>query len=69
MRAELANLNHWAVPFLSRAAVNLNWYDNINSLQICISLIDTLHFSVLCGYTNHGVRVPLPIQTIESKQE
>ena len=26
MRAELANLNHCAVPFLSRAAVNLSWY-------------------------------------------
>ena len=27
MRAELASLNHCAVPFLSRAAVNLSWYD------------------------------------------
>ena len=26
MRAELANLNHCAVPFLSRADVNLCWY-------------------------------------------
>ena len=26
MRTELANLNHCAVPFLSRAAVNLCWY-------------------------------------------
>ena len=26
MRAELANLNDCAVPFLSRAAVNLWWY-------------------------------------------
>ena len=26
MRAELANLNHCAVQFLSRAAVNLCWY-------------------------------------------
>ena len=26
MRAELANLNNCAVPFLSRAAVNLSWY-------------------------------------------
>ena len=29
MRAELANLNHCAVPLLSRAVVNLSWYDNI----------------------------------------
>ena len=27
MRAELASLSHCAVPFLSRAAVNLSWYD------------------------------------------
>ena len=26
MRAELAGLNHCAVPFLSRAAANLCWY-------------------------------------------
>ena len=26
MRAKLANLNHCAVPFLSRAAANLCWY-------------------------------------------
>ena len=28
MRAELANLNHCAVLFLSRAAVNFSWYDS-----------------------------------------
>ena len=28
MRAELANLNHCAVPFLSRAAVKLRKYDS-----------------------------------------
>ena len=28
MRSGLANLNHYAVPFLSRAAVNLSWYDS-----------------------------------------
>ena len=27
MCAELADLNHSAVPFLSRAAINLSWYD------------------------------------------
>ena len=27
MRAKLANLNDCAVPFLSRAAVNLCWYN------------------------------------------
>ena len=27
MRAELAHLSHCAVPFLSRAAVNLCWND------------------------------------------
>ena len=30
MRAELANQNHCAVPFLGRAAVNLSWYDSTN---------------------------------------
>ena len=35
MRAELVKLNHCAVPFLSRAAVNLSWYDIICNL-ICI---------------------------------
>ena len=29
VRAELANLNHCAVSFLRRAAVNLSWYDSI----------------------------------------
>ena len=28
MRAELANLNDCAVPFLIRAAVNLCWYNH-----------------------------------------
>ena len=28
MRAKLANINDCAVPFLSRADVNLSWYDN-----------------------------------------
>ena len=28
MRAELANLNHCAVPCLSCAALNLSWYDS-----------------------------------------
>ena len=29
MRAKLANLNPCAVSFLSRAAVNVSWYDSI----------------------------------------
>ena len=29
MRAELANINHCAVPFLSRAVVSFSWYNNI----------------------------------------
>ena len=28
MRAEVANLNHCAVPILRRAVVNLSWYDS-----------------------------------------
>ena len=34
MRAELAILNHCAVPFLSRAAVNLSWYDNTYDTEV-----------------------------------
>ena len=34
MRAELANLNYCAVPFLSRAAANLSWYDSSTSNRI-----------------------------------
>ena len=33
MRAELVNLNPCAVPFLSRAVVNLSW-DDCNSMQL-----------------------------------
>ena len=33
MRAELANLNHCAVIFLSRAAVNLSLDDSINYIK------------------------------------
>ena len=33
MRTELAYLNHCAVLFLSRAAVNLSWYDNTYNIQ------------------------------------
>ena len=36
MRAELANLNHCAVPFLSRATVNLSWYDSIQYSDLSI---------------------------------
>ena len=33
MRAELANLNNCAIPLLSRATVNLNWYDDYNKTK------------------------------------
>ena len=41
MRAELANLDHCAVPFLSRATVNLCWYYytiEIRSLLIKVAI-------------------------------
>ena len=44
MRAELANLNHCAVPFLSRAAVNLSWYDNLYKYYSIIAFIQLLLF-------------------------
>ena len=34
MCAELANLNHCTVPFLSRAAVDLSWYDSRYTLHM-----------------------------------
>ena len=37
MRAELANLNHYAVLFLSRAVVMLSWYD---SNKICPTVVN-----------------------------
>ena len=40
MRAELANLNHCAVAFLSCTAVNLGWYDSIR-----LALITCYHRS------------------------
>ena len=39
MRAELANLNHCAVTFLSRAAVNLSRYDSITIYNILLEFI------------------------------
>ena len=35
---KLANLNHCTVPFLSRAAVNLSWYDSIYLLNQTVLL-------------------------------
>ena len=40
MRAELANLNHSAVPFLRRAAINLCWYYYNSGAGVkCISVV------------------------------
>ena len=54
MRAKFANLNYCAVPFLSRAAVNLSWYyyilyDNIMivlELGFCEDSENRLHLSI-----------------------
>ena len=45
MREELASLNHCAVPFLSRAAVNLSWYDSTHPFSVDAghSLYSALH--------------------------
>ena len=37
MRAELDNINDCAVPFLSRAAVNLPWYYYTDHSQLAYS--------------------------------
>ena len=60
MRAEIANLNHCAVPFLSRADVNLIWYDSIYYV-FCILYIFmcTLIFQVRIKRWQHsGGAVP-----------
>ena len=41
MRVQLANLNHCAVPFLSRAVANLSWYDYSTKLR------DTRNYAVI----------------------
>ena len=45
MRAELASLNHCAVPFLSRAAVNLIWYDSTYFLQLNIIQVSVPNYN------------------------
>ena len=42
IRAELASLNHCAVPFLSRAAVNFCWYLNTSFLSFSVSWSDSV---------------------------
>ena len=39
MRAELANINHCAEPFLSRAAVNLSWYDSTITIGLAVPTV------------------------------
>ena len=59
MRAELANLNHCAVPFLRSAAANLCWYysivlTTINTMIYFFSVVKTANdFSVY----NNGKRI------------
>ena len=36
MSDKLANINHSAVPFLSRAAANLSWYDSMHFVEYSI---------------------------------
>ena len=54
MPAELANLNHCAVLFLSRAATNLCWYYYTEMLltPFCKKLYYTIHIIVLCNSVN-----------------
>ena len=53
MRAELATVNHCAVPFLSRAAVNLSLYHIISSvatgkLKLFLCHTYATHVSHIC---------------------
>ena len=57
MRAELANLNDCSVPFLSRAAVKLCWYDYMSQQIVLVRLYvstncagTTICLNKLCWY-------------------
>ena len=39
MRADLASLNHCAVPFLSRAGANLCWYHYITKIYMYLEIL------------------------------
>ena len=57
MRAELANINHCAVPFLSRAAVNLSWYDSSQHSEVQIENVNeypNTFFNTLIIYSTMG---------------
>ena len=45
MRTKLANLNHCAVHFLSRDAVNLSWFDC--TIQYTMYTIYTIQYTIL----------------------
>ena len=61
MRAEVASLNHCAVPFLSRAAVNLSWHYSTClepeiTMEICIMhILNNVYCGSysICIYTAH----------------
>ena len=54
MRAKLANLNHCAVPFLSRTAANLSWNDSIYYILYFSQKIAAAQNEV--ALNNHRVR-------------
>ena len=51
MRAELTNLNHCAVPFLSRAAVNFCWFYYIVNIIFWFEVV-IYHFSADANFAN-----------------
>ena len=66
MRAELANLNNCAVLFLSRAAVNLSWYDSISkcsTIEHIVRAIITIHCATC---TNIRTRIVLMVRRVIS---
>ena len=50
MRAKFANLNHCAVPFLSGAVVNLNWYNSTLPIayQITLNSDNKFYLTITC---------------------
>ena len=51
MRTELANLTHCAVPFLSRAVVNLCWY--YTTTEVYYVLLGTEYVIIMITYVHN----------------
>ena len=69
MRAELANLNHCAVPFLSRAAVSLSWYDIISQYTYYKQVHYTIYKYIANNLQNSHVLRAIPVKVYFSQKQ